>query len=153
MTGLNRELFAIKLYEMEQQYGKLLSRLRICGQADRDGLCNALRKAKEEYEETSLFLKRTAEGSRSPAVAGLAEVQWEYTRKAESLLKEQVERHFFTESCFPDQDKAEAASLYAEYALDFATLSMQYAMITALTAMDLQVCLDNTKEDVPHEKE
>ena len=64
-----------------------------------------------------------------------------------------MERHFFTESYSPDEDKAEAASLYAEYALDFATLSMQYAMITALTAMDLQVCLDNTKEDVHHGKE
>ena len=34
--NLNQELLAVKLYELEKQYGKLLSRIRICGQEDRE---------------------------------------------------------------------------------------------------------------------
>ena len=36
--NLNQELLAVKLYELEKQYGKLLSRIRICGQEDREKL-------------------------------------------------------------------------------------------------------------------
>ena len=44
-------------------------------------------------------------------------------------------------------DQAEAASLYAEYAMDFATQAMQYALIVALTAMDLQRNAEEKKEE------
>ena len=40
-----------------------------------------------------------------------------------------------------------AASLYAEYAMDFATQAMQYALIVALTAMDLQRNAEEKKEE------
>ena len=33
---LNQEIFAIKLYEMEQEYGTLQSRLHICGGEDHE---------------------------------------------------------------------------------------------------------------------
>ena len=32
---LNQDIFAVKLYEMEKQYGRLQSRLRICGRENR----------------------------------------------------------------------------------------------------------------------
>ena len=38
----------------------------------------------------------------------------------------------------------EAAALYAEYAVDFAVQAMQYALIAALSAIDLQ---ENTEEE------
>ena len=38
----------------------------------------------------------------------------------------------------PAQDKEEADLLYAEYAMDFATLAMQQALISALGALDRQ---------------
>ena len=46
-----------------------------------------------------------------------------------------------------EEDLAEAASLYAEYAMDFATQAMQYALIVALTAMDLQRNAEKKKEE------
>ena len=135
---LNQDIFAVKLYEMEKQYGRLQSRLRICGRENREKLQAELEHAKEEYEENSLLLKQSIQGSRSPAVAELAQVQWEYMHKVEDLLKEKAEQFFHCEATSKEEDLAEAASLYAEYAMDFATQAMQYALIVALTAMDLQ---------------
>ena len=141
---LNQDIFAVKLYEMEKQYGRLQSRLRICG---REKLQAELEHAKEEYEENSLLLKQSIQGSRSPAVAELAQVQWEYMHKVEDLLKEKAEQFFHCEATSKEEDQAEAASLYAEYAMDFATQAMQYALIVALTAMDLQRNAEEKKEE------
>ena len=139
---LNQDIFAVKLYEMEKQYGRLQSRLRICGRENRKKLQAELEHAKEEYEENSLLLKQSIQGSRSPAVAELAEVQWEYMHKVEDLLKEKLEQFFHCEASSKEEDQAEA-----EYAMDFATQAMQYALIVALTAMDLQRNAEEKKEE------
>lgn len=144
---LNQDIFAVKLYEMEKQYGRLQSRLRICGRENREKLQAELEHAKEEYEENSLLLKQSIQGSRSPAVAELSQVQWEYMHKVEELLKEKAEQFFRCEATSQEEDQAEAASLYAEYAMDFATQAMQYALIVALTAMDLQRNAEEKKEE------
>ena len=44
---IKSELFAIKLYEMEQQYGKIQSRIRICGQEDHQTVREELQKAQK----------------------------------------------------------------------------------------------------------
>ena len=56
--NLNQELLAVKLYELEKQYGKLLSRIRICGQEDREKLQGELEKAVDEYREHALTLQK-----------------------------------------------------------------------------------------------
>ena len=80
-------------------------------------------------------------------MAELAQVQWEYMHKVEDLLKEKAEQFFHCEASSKEEDQAEAASLYAEYAMDFATQAMQYALIVALTAMDLQRNAEEKKEE------
>ncbi len=136
---LNQEIFAIKLYEMEQEYGKLQSRLRICGQENQQKIREELEKAKDEYKEHALVLQKSAEGSRSQAVAELAKAQLEYSRKMKKLLKGQLESHVHSEESSPSEDKAEAITLYAEYAIDLANQAMRYALIASLAAMDLQI--------------
>ena len=89
---LNQEIFAIKLYEMEQEYGTLQSRLRICGGEDHEKIRQELQKARDEYKEQSLLLQKRIEGSRSKAVSELAAAQLEYSRKTEALLKNPLER-------------------------------------------------------------
>ena len=46
MSGISEDLFAMKLYEMEQQYGKLQGRLRVCCRERREELQEELKKAK-----------------------------------------------------------------------------------------------------------
>ena len=123
---------------MEKQYGRLQSRLRICGRENRKSSRQSWNMLKRNTRKTPCSSNRASRGSRSPAVAELAQVQWEYMHKVEDLLKEKAEQFFHCEATSKEEDQAEAALLYAEYAMDFATQAMQYALIVALTAMDLQ---------------
>ena len=43
--------------------------------------------------------------------------------------------------------RAEAAALYAEYAMDFATQAARYALLSALSAMDLQMKYEEEREE------
>lgn len=143
---LGEEIFAIKLYELERQYGKLQNRLRVCGREDEKKLHEELEKAKGEYEKNQALLKKSVEGCRNPAVAELARAQWEYGRKVGNLLKES-DRYFHSETGTPQEDKAEASTLYAEYAIDFAVQSMKYAVLAALMAVDQQMETEEQKEE------
>ena len=102
-----------------------------------------LKKAKAEYEVNALFLRKSVEGSRSPAVKKLAQAQWSYLDTMARLLEDQSVSQLCLEEGTPEEDRAEAAALYAEYAMDFATQSAQYAMLAAMAAMELQL---NAKE-------
>ncbi|MGI6027459.1 MAG: hypothetical protein ACOX7G_10875 [Candidatus Scatomorpha sp.] len=146
--NLNQELFAVKLYEMEKQYGKLLSRIRICGQKDRKELHEELQKAVDEYREHALTLQKDVESSRSKAVAELARTQLECSRKMEELLTDgKLEEYLHSVDSNRAEDRAEAVSLYAEFAIDYAVQTMQYALISALSAMELQLDTDKPKGD------
>lgn len=143
--NINQEIFAVKLYEMEQEYGKLQSRIRICGQEDHDKILEELKKTTDEYKEYSLILQKSAENSRSPAVAELSRAQLEYSRKMEQLLKGELEKEMHSEGNSLPEDKAEAITLYSEYALDLASQAMRYALIASLSAMDLQLKAEEQK--------
>lgn len=142
---LSQEIFAIKLYEMEQEYGRLQNRLRICEQEDHQKIREELEKAKDDYKEHALALQRSAEGSRSLAVAELSQAQLEFSRKMQSLLKGRLEKHFHSEESNTAEDRAEAATLYAEYAIDLAAQTMRYALVASLAAIDLQMNFEEEK--------
>lgn len=136
---LNQEIFAIKLYELEQQYGQMISQLRLCREDDQETIRQKRKALQDEYRTYDLQLKTTAESSRSPAVAALARLYQESFEKAEELLSQKLPSYLHSESSSRQEDQAEAAALYAEYAIDFAVQSMRYALIAALGAMDAQI--------------
>ncbi len=142
----NEKIFTAKLSEMEQQYGNIQNRIRICQQKDPAGIQEELQKAWDEYQENLLTLEKEIKESRSPAVAELTQTQWEYGKKMEHLLESgQLEKYLHTDTNCPDEDQAEAAALYAEYAMDYAVQSLQYALISALSAINLQIHTEITK--------
>ena len=98
-------MFAVKLCELEHQYGLLRSRLELCQGADHEKIRHLLADVLDDYRENALLLEQSAEGCRSPAVAELAE----------------------------------AAALFAEYAIDFAAQGVRSALLAALAAMDQQM--------------
>ena len=71
-------MFAVKLCELEHQYGLLRSRLELCqGRTTRrSGTC--WRTCWMTIGENALLLEQSTEGCRSPAVAELAGVQRDY---------------------------------------------------------------------------
>ena len=143
--SLNQEIFAVKLCELEREYVKLHSKIRVCGQQEEEKIREQLQKAVDEYKEHSLILQKNVEGSRSKAVTELANAQLEYSKRMEELLNKDLTKFFCTEKASAKQAQAEAATLYAEYAIDFAVESMQYALIAALTATDLQISTEKEK--------
>ena len=144
---INEGMFAIKLYELEQQYGRMQSRLRLCQQEDHPKIRQELQKAIDEYKENELLLQKNVEGSRSPAVAALAGAQLEYCRTVRKILERELPNYLRSEANTASEDKAEAAALYGEYAIDFAVQSARYALIAALKAMDLQMNTEKHEEE------
>ena len=72
---INEGMFAVKLYELERQYGRMQSRLRLCQQDDHQKIRQELQRVMEEYQDDELLLLNNVENSRSPAVAALAGAQ------------------------------------------------------------------------------
>ena len=136
--NIGQEVFAIKLYELEQQYGKLQSRIRVCGKNNRRRIREELQRAEEEYEEEHLLLQERVKNCRSRAVSRLAKAQLDYQKATDESIKEQLAADLHGENTTPGEDAQEASALYAEFAIDFATLATQQALIAALSALDGQ---------------
>lgn len=51
-------IFAVKLYEMEEQYGKLQCRIRICEQGGSDKIHSELKKQKKNIKKTRCCWKK-----------------------------------------------------------------------------------------------
>lgn len=151
--NIDKSVFAYKLYEMEEQYGKLQCRIRICEQGDRRRIHSELEKAEDEYKENTLLLEKKARVCRSPAVTRLTQAQIDYRRKIGDTMKKQVMKDLHSEESTPEQDEREADMLYAEFAMDFATLAMQQALISALAALDRTESAEDTEDSEEKDKE
>ena len=145
---LREEIFSIKLCELEQNYGQLCSRLRLCQREEHGEICRELQKIAAECRENALLLKESVAAGRSPAIAALAEAQLAYCQKAETIRREQLPGYLHSEGSGSLEDQAEASTLYAEYAIDFATQAMRHALLAALSAIDAQM---SCEEEEHHE--
>lgn len=74
-------------------------------------------------------------------MARLAEIQRDYGRQTEEVLQLAGGGDGDGSS---SRDRAEAMTLYAEFAIDFAVQTMRYALIAALGALELQMRADET---------
>lgn len=137
-------IFAVKLCELEHQYGLLRSRLELCQGADHERVRRLLGEVLEEVRENGLLLERSAGSARSPAVAELSSAQRDYDRRVEEILREKLPRLMRGEED-PQEEQAEAAALYAEYAIDFASQAMRGALLAALIAIDQQMSCEEQK--------
>ena len=108
--NIDDSVFAIKLYEMEEQYGKLQCRIRICEQGGRDKIHSELQKAREEYKENTLLLEEKARTCRSQAVSRLSQAQLDYRHKIGEIMKKQIISDLHT------QDSSPQGFCYAGYA-------------------------------------
>ena len=133
--NIDESVFAFKLYELEEQYGKLQCRVRVCEEGGRDKIHSELQKAEDEFEENTLLLKEKVKSCRSGVVAKLSQAQLDYRQKIEEM-KKQLVKDLHSDDSSPEEDEKEAGMLYAEFAMDFATLSVQQALISALRALD-----------------
>lgn len=134
-----QELFATKLRELEQEHERIRSRLRLCQGEDRQQVRQELDQLTREIDETDAALQQAADTSHSPAVAALSAAQLEYEDRVGRILREKLPRYLHCSATDAASDRAEAAALYAEYAMDFAAQAMRRALQSALAAVELQL--------------
>ena len=136
--GLKEGIFAVKLSELEQEYGRLQSRVHLFEGKDAAQAQQEILRLQDECREHKLLLDERIRSSRSSAVSSLSKAQLEYGQRVEQILNEELpnEMRGRNQSCAEDQ--AEVMTLYAEYAIDFATQSMRQALAAALSAVVLQ---------------
>ena len=136
--GLKEGIFAVKLCELEQEYGRLQSRIHLFEGKDAAQAQQEILRLQDECREHKLLLDERIRSSRSSAVSSLSKAQLEYGQRVEQILNEELpnEMRGRNQSCAEDQ--AEVMTLYAEYAIDFATQSMRQALAAALSAVVLQ---------------
>ena len=144
---MEQGIFSVKLYEMEQQYGKLQSRIQLCQSRDHDRIREEIRQMEDEEAQNALLLRKRIKGSGFPAAARLAEALFTYEESVKEILQE-TENGDFSRGQRKKQDP-EPAILYAEYAADFATQSMNHALLAALKAVEKQLACEEErrKED------
>ena len=149
---LEHGIFAVKLCELEREYGRLQSRMQLFQGKKTDQVRQERERLQDEYHEHDLLLGEMAASCRSHAMAGLAALQRDYERQVEALLQAGVTEQPGN-GCTDSQDRAETMTLYAEFTLDFATQMMRHALITALNALELQMQADEqtTKGENNHE--
>ena len=136
--GLKQGIFAVKLCELEREYGRLQSRIHLLQAKEPTQVQEELERLLDEYRERKYLLDERVPASRSPAVAALAQAQLEFAAHAEQILTDDLPNEMRGRNQSDAEDRAEAMSLYAEYAIDFATQAMRYALIASLSAIVLQ---------------
>ena len=144
--GLKEGIFAVKLCELEQEYGRLQSRVHLFEGKDAAQAQQEILRLQDECREHKLLLDERIRSSRSSAVSSLSKAQLEYGQRVEQILNEELpnEMRGRNQSCAEDQ--AEVMTLYAEYAIDFATQSMRQALAAALSAVVLQQRAEQDQE-------
>ena len=136
-----QEFFTSKLFELERQYGQMISRLKLSQQDTQEDI-------QKKYRQVLNFRLQTEISSgRSPAVSALARLQLNYFRSCENLLAQELPAYLHNDAGSRQEDEAETFALYAEYAMDFAVQSMRYALMAALQAMDMQMSCTNEKKE------
>lgn len=124
---LNKGMFDIKIQELNQQYSQMQNHILLCQTGNQDEIQKEIKKIEEECKENDRLLRNRVDKSRSKIVSNLAAAQLDYSNKIEDILSDD------SLCC------EESAALFAEYALDFATQTMRYALLAALNAVNLQM--------------
>lgn len=140
-------IFAIKLYELEQQFGRLQARIQVCQKMDLQQLRSELEHMTNESKENELLLHKQLAAGRLPAMEALSEAQLTYCRKADEILQKQLIPELSSEDQSISESKAEAAALYAEYAIDHAIQTVRYATIASFSAIEAQLRAEKDQTD------
>ncbi len=146
-------VFAVKLCELEEEYGRLLSRIRICQEKDPVQIRRALDQLRDECREQGLLLEQRVKGGRMRSAAELSQAQLTFAQKVEQILWEELPGEMQGHNRNAAEDRAEVSALYAEYAIDFATQAVRHALCAALQALECQNagCQNDQKGSEPYE--
>ncbi len=148
--GAYAGISAGKISELEQQFGCMLVRIRVCQKMDPRQIRDELETMLQESAEHERLLEKQTAASRLPAMEALSAVQLEYCRKADAILRQQLIQELRASNQNDMEGEAEAAALYAEYAIDLAAQAARYAMTAVFTAVEARLKAGEEQEKADH---
>lgn len=129
------EILSIKLYELEEQITRLLTRIQLSENENNAQLQQAIEGLKRECRENELALKNRLQLSRSGIVSTISHTYGQI----ETVIHQCKDalQAYASQRADPDQE-AEEKILLAEYALDFSIQAANRALLLAMEAMAAQ---------------
>ena len=125
-----QEILGVKLCQLDEKISQLHSHIRQSQLANPDQLCRELETVRRECAATETALREKLEHSKSSLVSVLAQGY----REAEQIIQEEqvsLRQHFTADP----PSALEEQLLTAEYALDFAYLASERALLLSLEAI------------------
>ena len=129
-------LFDAKLKKLAEEYRLLADRIAVLEKADHDEIRKARAHLEAEWADTVVDLKNRSRTMRYVTGQQLSAVQLDYCRKAADILHDSVKKSW---AAMAGGSEADDTVLYAEYAIDFASLAMRHALLAVVSAMDMQL--------------
>lgn len=134
------EILSVKLYQLDEQLGRLHSRIHISETATHDRLRREIDALEQERIQADAVLRERLHGSKAPLVSVLSRNYGQI----EGIIQEMCHQLAEMESgCADGETMAEDKILLAEYALDFAQQAAERALLLSLEAIDAQLLLQN----------
>lgn len=142
--SLDHNPFASKLSELDSEYARMVSSIRLCHAASQAELASAKDALWKDCTAQEEQLEAAISAGRSMAVTELSDMQLHYFRQIREALQEKLPQYLDAYSRSNDASRAEAMALFAEFAIDNAIQGMHYALHAVLSAVELQMTAEET---------
>lgn len=139
---MSHEILSVKLCELDEKIGKLHSRIHLSESSGHSRIEQELEAIREECAETEFALGKKLKFSKSEIVSIYSDAFGEMERvigKAKEKVRE------CTAALADGESVPEAKILMAEYALDFAMLAADRALLMSMEAIEAQMELEEKK--------
>ena len=135
---MKQSFLTVKLYDLERQFGKLQTGIRICQKQNPEEIQKEIDKIQVECREEDMILKQSVENARLEAISALADAQRTYDESVEKILQKIVPESLRGKSPYREE-KADMDMIYAEYCIDFAIRASRNALCAALSAVESEM--------------
>lgn len=131
----SQKLFTAKLDELADKFSVMQTRIAELETADPDEVRKARTHLEAEWTDLIVELKNRSRAMRFLTGQQLSQMQLDYCHKAADILHSSMKQNF---QAVAGDSESDNAALYAEYAIDFASMAMRYALLSVATAIDMQ---------------
>lgn len=137
------EILSVKLCELDEAISQLHGRILLSQTADHAQLQDEIQALRRECRMREFTIRTQLQHSRTEWVRPLAAA----IDQVDAIIRGALEASELTDpDAFLQEASEEEQLLLAEYMLDFALQSANRALLTALTAIDTQLCPKNNEE-------
>ena len=136
---LARDMFAVKVNELREEYDKFLSCMELLNSRDVSAMGEEINRLENEEQLKIQSLRRVSKEARLPVSSRLASLQLSFLNGINEVLDKETKNYTKNDDTVSEKEQTtELMALYTEYAIDAANLLTKHAYLSALktTALD-----------------